>query len=394
MIEERDFTENDAEQRLHALCDHLEFSAQIKNSPDSSFVATCDLIDSAGTYISSGAGKGHACRVGALAESIEHHFTTTPRYNQTVTCSGREITRSPELQEDGLLQAIPPTCAIPSYSLTSLDQSSKIKVPAVLLTPTQSLIDKTSNNPDYAYLSKYASNSGTAIGCTENEALLHAINESIERHALSNYYLSLCELAPPLKLYTPSPLFLQETFANCAELLKYGKSLNLYMTDHFFGLFFCIASPKEQDQHTLATVGSGCSLNPRVALYRAVTEQIQSQLLSTSKELNKDEDTLDLLTRSPRLTKLINPMPFQAPELFHPTYESLTTHHQTRKTIRLLTQHKSSIFYRHLFNHPELACALQVYIPGLDRFHLIRSGIPVAPQYAFAKHLEKHHGLT
>lgn len=394
MIEEREFTESEAEHRLHALCNHLGLSAQIKNSPLSSLVATCDLIDNMGSCIASGAGKGHACKVGALAESIEHHFTTDARYNQTVTCSGKEITLSPALQEDWLLQAIPDACAIPSYSLVSLGQSKKIKIPAVLLTPTQSLIAEASNDPAYAFLGKYASNSGTAIGCTESEALLHAVNESVERHALSNYYLSLCDLAPPLKLYSPNPLFLQKTFAHCTELLQCAKTLNIYMTDYFFGLFFCIASPGEQDQHTLAIVGSGCSLNPSVALSRAVTEQIQSQSLSTHRELNKDENTLDFLTRSPRLEKLINPIPSQEPELFHPTYDSLTTPLQTRKTIALLTQNKNSIFYRHLFNHPELACALQVYIPGFDRFHLIRSGVPVAPQYAFAAQLEQHHGLT
>lgn len=42
-----------------------------------------------------------------------------------------------------------------------------------------------------SFLSRYSTNSGTAFGLTTNEALLHSVNELVERDALSDLYYSI-----------------------------------------------------------------------------------------------------------------------------------------------------------------------------------------------------------
>ncbi len=392
MIAERELTEAEAKKRLDLLCEQLGFSMHIKGSP-SSRVATCDLKDATGKIISTGAGKGRACQIGSLAESLEHYFLSAPCYNPTTLRSGSDITQNPALRNDAFLRSIPKASRLPTYELTSLDSTRKIQIPALLLTPSPSLARATKNIPSCDYLSKYSSNSGTAIGGTENEALLHAINESIERHVLSHYYLSLCGLTPQPKLYTPSRSFFSETFADDSTLLHHEKHMSLYMTHAFFDVFFCIAVSKKNKKPVLASVGSGCSLDPSVALYRAVTELIQCQALTSSKDLKDDESTLAFLRTSARLSTLINPLPAQTPEPFHPSREKTPPLHQIQKIAANLEGNGHTVFYRNLFNTPGTACVTQVYIPGLERFHLIRSGIPVAPQQAFYKAQEKLNGL-
>ncbi len=67
---------------------------------------------------------------------------------------------------------------------------------------------------------------------------------------------------------------------------------------------------------------------------------------------------------------------------FHPPHTDLSVRGQVKRTLINLEKHNKIAFYRTLYEHPNLATVVQVFIPGLERFHLIRSGIPVAPQSA------------
>lgn len=140
-------------------------------------------------------------RAGALAESLEHYFlnTATP----TTTSSDTLLSNIAPF-DDWLLKSIPTNCAIPCFEFESLNSYDVIQVPAILTAPSQKNADDISRTTA-SFLAKYATNSGMALGCTESEALLHGINEALERHILSLYYLSLCDLAPPQKLYRRRP---------------------------------------------------------------------------------------------------------------------------------------------------------------------------------------------
>ncbi|MBA1202846.1 YcaO-like family protein [Pseudomonas capeferrum] len=385
MIPERELKPCEAKLRLHLLCEKLELAAHVKKVGAEGLVASCSLYDKSGVTVSSGAGKGDYCELGALAESIEHYLTETNESYQPAECASATFQECQFLQDDWLLKSIPIGKSLSSYELQGVDQEAKINVPAVLLTPTEKAVAEATSNPALAFLAKYSSNSGTAIGCTENEALLHGINEAIERHALSIYYLSLCELSPPLKLYKPAASFMEENFIEHPALHQYSKTLDLVVTQEFYGAYFCIAVPKTTNPNRISVIGSGYSACSFTAVYRAVSEQLQCAKLQNSEDIETDKTISEILLSVPRLEKLLHLNPARTLEIIYPRHEKLSVHTQIKNILISLRKNNRSVFHRTLFNEPGLACAMQIYIPGLERFHLIRSGCPVVPQSALSR---------
>jgi ribosomal protein S12 methylthiotransferase accessory factor len=388
MMTERELNTEEAIQRLDALVTALGLHAILSPTTGTQRVATCQLYDAQGDEVACGAGKGEACTVGALAESLEHYVIDITPPNPTTS---DQILTSLAPFDDWLLSAIPPGCQVPSFTFEGLKNDAPIDVPAVLVAPSArqvSHIERTAAG----FLSKYASNSGMALGCTRNEALLHAVNEAVERHALSMYYLALCGLAPAPRLYRPSRTFLRETFMNDSLLLEYADDLDIFLTHDFFDLPFCIAVSRPTAQRPLGTVGSGSSLSPAVALYRAVTEHLQCEHLYGPLETQEDHATAALLNSAIRLTPLVHPCPAYTIDAFHPPSESLSVSRQIECLSSRLNNCNKRIFSRTVFEHTHLATVMQVYVPGLERFHLIRAGVPVAPQGAFACKRSRHAG--
>ncbi|MBF8673451.1 YcaO-like family protein [Pseudomonas fulva] len=378
MITEREMNIDEAYSRLTKMHQHLGLHSKIELSKNNSLVATCHLYDKTYKEVSCGAGKGEHCELGALAESLEHYFVDK---SAPAVIGSDQILQSIAPFDDWLLKSIPPGCRLPSFNFQALNSYHEIVIPAILIAPSSKNVDAIEKTAA-GFLSKYATNSGTALGCTENEALLHAINEAIERHALSMYYLSLCGLASPLKLYQPSNSFLEETFSHDTELFRCAKKLEIYMTHDFYDVPFCIAVSRGKKEGSLSSLGSGSSINPSIAMYRAVTEQIQCEHLSGTTEKQEDLSAENMLAQSTRLSALLHPCPTYAVPDFHPPRIDLSVRGQVKRTLINLEKENKIAFYRTLYEHPNLATVVQVFIPGLERFHLIRSGIPVAPQCA------------
>lgn len=385
MIVEREFNRQEAASRLYRLCQHLNLVPKVSFPGHSKLVATCTLTNLQGSTVSAGAGKGEHCDLGALAESIEHYVTESQNYIQTADTRAMELLKADSFKDDWLIKSVPDWCVLPTCELQSIDSDTQLCVPAILLSPTTQLACAGVENPDLAYLVKYSTNSGTGLGCSENEALLHALNETIERHALSVYYLYLCGLITELELNTPSQAFLDRTFSAQPSLLKHCDNLHIYLTRQFYDLYFCIAVGKNENPILLSTVGSGCSSDPGVALYRAITEQLQCETLKSDEEVDEDDQTARFLANSGRLSRLIHPVPQSDLKQVFPNPSTLSVRTQLKNTLIQLKKHHRGVYLRTLFNEPGLGCVLQVYIPGLERFHLIRCGSPVVSQSALSK---------
>ncbi|MDT8926111.1 YcaO-like family protein [Pseudomonas taiwanensis] len=379
MITERELNIEEAYNRLTGLHRQLGLHARIHHSKKKGLVATCHLYDRSFKEVSSGAGKGEYCELGALAESLEHYFMDAIA---PTLISSDHILKSMEPFDDWLLKSIPSNCQIPYFKLEALDSHAEINVPAIMMAPSPQNVDEIERTAA-GFLAKYATNAGMAQGCTENEALLHAINEAIERHALSLYYLSLCGLSSPPELYRPSDTFLEEVFTHDNALFRHAKNLNIFLSHDFYDVPFCIAVSPEKRIGTLCHVGSGCSISPSIAMYRAVTENIQCEQLHGHVEKQEDLSTATMLLQSERLAALLNPCPTHTVPTSHPQSPELSARRQIKRTLINLGKHNRAIFYRTLYAHPNFATVVQVFIPGLERFHLIRSGIPVAPQSVF-----------
>ena len=385
-MNERDLSGEEANKRLTELYLELDMHPTIIEQPGG-LVSTCSIYDSAATEISSGAGKGRDCHLGAMAECLEHYFTTTKKPRPFTT---ERILNAIEPFDDWLIKSIPEGCEIPAFQLEALNTTDTIIVPAILLAPSAENADDIEKTPA-SFLLKYSSNSGVALGCTEHEALLHALNEAIERHALSVYYMALCGLAQAPELYRPADSFLTETFGDNELLLETARNMDIYMSNNFFDVPFCIAMPRTPCEHTLSAIGSGCSVNPAIALSRAVTELIQCEQLRGAQEEQEDRAVYQALSDCSRLAPLRHPKLSYEPPLFHPLFSEQSVRAQIKHiSLALHRQHKSAFFHT-LYERPGYATVLQVYIPGLERFHLIRSGIPVVPQSAFHKGIKQRH---
>ncbi|MNJ31984.1 YcaO-like family protein [compost metagenome] len=390
MIAEREMSTYEASHRLKSVCQLLNLSPKIRFEDNDNLVATCSLYSPSGEEVSSGAGKGRYCELGAVAESLEHHFLEQCIGDEPEVISGARIHGCTHSHDDWLLKSVPASLDIPAFRLNSLHGDESIYVPAALLNPCSGYVEEILET-EASFLTKYSSNSGMAFGCTENEALLHAINECIERHALSVYYMSVCKLMPALKLQIPSNSFLEDAFCTDKTLLAHAKKLTLFLTNEFYGAFFCIAIAKREIDCSLSVVGSGCSADPSVALYRAVSEQLQCSRLRRPKEKQEDLSTACMLGSSKRLSKLLTPIIDYPAETLNRGTSSQGMRAQIQQATEKLHEHGRSVFYRTLFNKPGLACVVQAYIPGLERFHLIRSGIPVVPQSALSQGLREKH---
>ncbi|MDR6712068.1 ribosomal protein S12 methylthiotransferase accessory factor [Pseudomonas hunanensis] len=379
MIAERELSTSEATLRLKKLCQRLSLNPKISYQGNHKLVATCSLQSRSGENASSGAGKGQHSGLGAIAESLEHYFLDHGAADQTHITSGECVHACAQGHDDWILNSVPTSIRLSSFRMEALESNSSIYVPSILLNPTLQYI-KELQGTEGEFLTKYSSNSGMALGCTENEALLHAINECIERHALSIYYLSICKLIPAPKLMKPSHALLKETFSDNDVLFSYSQDLSIYMLTDFYGLFFCVAIGAPEQDISLAVIGSGCSASPNVALYRAVTEQVQCARLRGDREKDEDHETARMLSTSTRLSSLLYPITKGEAGQVNPLPFGGNLREQIQQTTAHLKAHGRSIFYRTLFNEPGLACVVQAYIPGLERFHLIRSGFPVVPQ--------------
>ncbi|AIR88283.1 YcaO-like family protein [Pseudomonas cremoricolorata] len=375
MISEREFPIEQARQRLMALYRQLHVRP-VLTELNGGLVATCLAFNEADEEVSSGAGKGECCTVGAMAECLEHLLMSTA----TPTLVSSQVIRDAARRHgDGLLDALAQGCEVPALHLQAIDGQDALWVPAILLAPSSANLAAIENTPA-AFLARYASNSGTALGCSEPEALLHALNEVIERHALSVYYMALCGLAPAPALHRPAESWLADTFGHDITLLQQARQMTIYLNQTDFGVWFCIAMPAKPIAAQLSRVGSGCSTSPCIALYRAVTEQIQCEALHGPAEAQEDTDTARLLNQSPRLAKLHHPRWEHELPALSPASPDVCVTAQIELIVKALHQQNKTAFFRTLHHHLDVATTVQVFIPGLERFHLIRSGVPVVPQ--------------
>lgn len=215
--------------------------------------------------------------------------------------------------------------------------------------------------------------------------MLHGLNEIIERHALSKILMSLCGQYERLLLTSPSVDLLDEIFSDQAELRSIARRMKVLITKTIYGVYFSMAIPKRPDgRYPICPVGSGCSVDPHVAIERASTELLQALELFDESEKVADLKAYALMQRSLMLQPLINleilrNVEYTCKRLDPPKRKSVTD--QVDYIIKKTSLTGLRVLRRALFTFDNGCAVTQVYIPGLERFNLIRAGIPVVPQH-------------
>lgn len=340
-----------------------------------------------GILVSEGAGKGDNCEIGAMAESLEHYCLQNEFEGDGNNYSIEAVSGQRPLCRDGVIRSLSEFCGdIECVRFNGVSQGDEVVVPKALVSPW----DYVPNSPCGFFLERYSTNSGSAFGCTLDEALLHGVNEVVERHVLSLFMLESVGGISGVKINEMPPGMMGELFVSLG--LEVDEAIRVYYVSDFFESYFFLAiRAREECEFLLPQLGAGCSQSFALAFSRAVFELRQAEALYGYEERLVDEQAVRIIERSKRLEGLRQLRPesaqlvFEYPSLFGVNAQQPGL--QFERIVRSLKLNGYEVYYRVVRKINELAYVVQVYVPGLERFNLIRSGKWVAPQEALLRNL-------
>lgn len=140
-------------------------------------------VNENGKLLPLSSGKGHYSQAIAsgLFEAIEHYYYLNGRDTHIKMLSVSDIIK----QKKSLLGIVPLNLLmdadvdIPCLKLKNLVLDDTIWYPKCFI------MDSKDKNDISNFVLKYVSNNGIAVGLSEKEALIHALNEIMERETLS-----------------------------------------------------------------------------------------------------------------------------------------------------------------------------------------------------------------
>nr|SBO93312.1 Streptolysin S biosynthesis protein D (SagD) [Nonomuraea gerenzanensis] len=357
--------------------------------------AACGLTDRAASApVACGMGKGarDEARLGALFEAIEHHLTGPAGFDPD------EVEPAvPAALATGPLRAeacAPLLTTMPGRRMAcrryhALLGADDALVPLFLSAPwyleagAAPLRERAGDDSDYTDLMRYSCNSGSAVGLTTAEAVLHALNEAIERDALSLLLVRafLCghRCRPAIVDPETLPPDAARAYAVAAELTESPVHLLDITSDLGVPTMLAYTAPTPHHPHRR---GTGTSLSPAHAAWRALTELVQTTLGEELGGARGDPAALDAhpalaacgrfeLTAALRRARVV-PFPGAGPVLGPPGA-------QLRAVAARLAVRGFRVYVRAPRALPGGVVAVHVMVPGLERFMLVTDGNLVVP---------------
>lgn len=332
---------------------------------------------------------GLQSEISAKYEALEHYLSTQKSglQNEIIPLSFEEI-------EDTLSEvnrkALPSCYIKPSYRFKKAPWlplqgyfGSSIVVPYFLANPEYINKPFLFDEFDYSTLSDIPTNNGTAIGTSFEEAMIHAVNELIERDAISCFLLSIFGRKNPKKIRIIDkhslPLYLGEMIAKIES--DYDDELLIIdiMNDLKFPVFLATFTKQNQP---IQPIGFGASLSTSYAIERAILEALQSLHLYDEDLRAEDEQILNKFNQWPKLQKCAQCNLFPLVKSGH---YSLSKFHESTELdgdldkiletiIRNLEKNDLYVFYAKHYQSINGVTCVKVIIPGIEQFHRVRLG--------------------
>ncbi|MET0492625.1 MAG: YcaO-like family protein [Actinoplanes sp.] len=347
-----------------------------------------------------GKGDSEAARVGALFEALEHHLSGLSGLDEGRTrirqasAVFREETLRPDVAVN-LLGELPdgPLSCLPYRVVTT---GAAIDVPLFLLMPdyldeeADSLRERLGDRYDYSGVSRYSSNNGWASGVDPDEAAVHALNEIIERDALSLLLVDqfLGRRTTPLVVIDPRTLPEDLGHLVTAAQSILGQPLHLIDMTTDLEVPAILAYLPAADGQPARVRGCGASLSRRYAISRSVTELVQVHLAS---EIKNAQGAFSYLAPERRdwtgpypalhacyLLDLTSRLPDATVVAYRGTDAPGSVHEHFSRLIDILTTHGFTPLQRNHYVTGNLA-VVNVFVPGLERFVLVTDGQLVVP---------------
>ncbi|GAA0398616.1 YcaO-like family protein [Microbispora corallina] len=362
----------------------------------------CVLRTASGQVAPEGVGMGKGlrqeARVGALFEALEHYATGPEWFDPARTrlrparalaggVLGRDVI-APLLAELG---DQPLACHdyIPLHEAGAVGDHQQVAAPVFLGAPWyledggEEARAAAGDRCDYRWVARYSSNSGSAIGVTAAEALVHALNEAVERDAYS-LLLAHAFLGGGHRLrrvdVTTLPRDLAAAHALAQRLAGQRVHLLDMTTDLGVPTFLAYAAPTAGVPHRR---GAGTSLSGHYAAWRALTEFIQGVLSGDHSGAHPSD--LSALARYPELHACgrfdltahlasARTVPY-VPPIAVPANPA----EHLRALVDVLTRAGHPPYHRIVAELPGGITAVHTLVPGLERFMLILQGALILP---------------
>jgi ribosomal protein S12 methylthiotransferase accessory factor len=344
-----------------------------------------------------GMGKGwhQEARTGAVFEALEHYLTGPDLFGPSAVelAESAGLTVGPLGREAcSVLLAGTPTRRLACHRYRPLGGGPEILVPLFLSAPWyleaegDRLREQVGDTCEYGDLMRYSCNSGSAIGVTAAEALLHAVNEAIERDALSLFLVRAFLGAACFRPTVIDPATLPGelvTAYSAAERLTGSPVFLLDITsDLGVPTMLAYTAPNISRPHRR---GVGTSLSSTHAAWRALTELLQTTL---GEALWRSDDTprgdLAGLTAYPELYAcgrfdLTDHLRGARMIPFDPAGRLPGPAAQLLRLIAILAAHGYTPYHRTVAALRGEIIAVHVFVPGLERFMLITAGNLIVP---------------
>jgi ribosomal protein S12 methylthiotransferase accessory factor len=248
--------------------------------------------------VADGIGRGdpESARVGAVFEALEHYLSGLDglRNRQIRLRHAHEVAAGP-LAADPLVRRLAegPARELGCVRYHALDGSLDVDVPVFLTIPEyrghqgEAARLRVDDFYDYATADRCVETSGWAAGSYAAEAVVHAVNEAIERDALAQLIAEQFggEHTPPLCVVDPSTLPADLAGLLSTAVDRSGRPVHLVNMTSDVGVpaYFAFQTPESGGAPT--AVGSAAGLSGHVAATRALTELIQCQTTPTTRRL-------------------------------------------------------------------------------------------------------------
>lgn len=349
------------------------------------------VCDGAGNELAYGLGKGVDSLLGAYGECIEHLVYLDIGKIRSVRLSLNEFQQTSTYRSDpavryafSLSEAPDP---VECLLFTSVELGVSHYVPCAFV--NYNLLKDDLLCPFDRFTSRYCTTSGTAFGFREEDAYLHALNEIIERHVTSEYFLLLSGI--PESLSSSFRFLRVETLPSYLRKLVDDILAQFEITDVElviartpFGSWwsFCVARPAPSTRFILPPWGAGASLHYDLAIYRSLSECLQMLENYEAGNISADERLLDFVKRYARFKSVATLPP--PSELREVSYQSdlnispiaVTQQIDTLEAAMAAQGHAPGRFVAHSDHGFNVVCA---FAPGLERFYNITKGAAVLP---------------
>ncbi|XKK39390.1 YcaO-like family protein [Nocardiopsis sp. ARC36] len=358
----------------------------------------CRLTHADQTPVTAGLGMGKgdddAARVGAVFEALEHALThaSTLRPDRVVLRSVRDLVVGVWGTDPAVLALDPHTDApLACRTHTSLDdRSTAVDVPVFLTCPSYPGADAAplrgalGDTHDYAPAARYSTNSGSAIGSSRTEALVHALAEVVERDA---YSLLLAELflgpgGRAARVVRPESL--PEDLARWHGLARRRVRGPVHVLDMTSDLGVPAFSAHGLSGGGAPVQGQGASLSARLALRRALGELVQCAAVADHD--GEEAVTPDLRGLRPYPALLAagradigQHLGAARPVDFHDTAAPATPGGHLRGLVAAVAARGYTPYAAEVYTAATGVCVVSVVVPGLERFFAVTGGAPVVP---------------